>query len=123
MLEHISDLSEMVKKDIDVFIDSLVQEPFDNNSLKSYGLRAPEIMYMAMCILNGKKFERVEDYKDYSNRQIQSELLTPLKYLRKANPVSYAYGNCSGYSDLKWGLNQRHSTTTHGSYYSFFALT
>ena len=60
-------------------------------------------MYMAMCILNGKKFEKVEDYKDYSNRQIQSELLTPLKYLRKANPVSYAYVIKSDelYSEMK----------------------
>ena len=63
----------------------------ENYSAEIAALRAPEIMYMAMCILNGKKFEKVEDYKDYSNRQIQSELLTPLKYLRKANPVSYAY--------------------------------
>lgn len=44
MLEHISDLPEMVKKDIDVFIDSLVQAPFDNNSLKSYGLNNEDII-------------------------------------------------------------------------------
>jgi len=44
MLEHISDLPEMVKKDIDVFIDSLVQDPFDNNSLKSYGLKNEDII-------------------------------------------------------------------------------
>lgn len=29
----------MVKADIDAFIGSLEQEPFDSNSLKSYGLR------------------------------------------------------------------------------------
>ncbi len=37
------------------------------------------------------KFEKVENHLDYSDRQIQNELLTPLKYLRKANPISYAY--------------------------------
>ena len=63
----------------------------ENYSAEIAAMRAPEIMYMTMCILKGNRFEKVENYLDYSDRQIQNELLTPLKYLRKANPISYAY--------------------------------
>ena len=38
MLESITVLPETVKTDIDSFIESLEQEPFDANSLKNYGL-------------------------------------------------------------------------------------
>ena len=38
MLESITVLPETVKTDIDSFIESLAQEPFDANSLKNYGL-------------------------------------------------------------------------------------
>ena len=38
VLESITVLPETVKTDIDSFIESLEQEPFDANSLKNYGL-------------------------------------------------------------------------------------
>lgn len=34
----------MVKSDIDAFIGSLEQEPFDSNSLKSYGLKNDDVI-------------------------------------------------------------------------------
>ena len=44
MLEDAKELPVSVKADIDVFIDSLEKEPFDDNSLKNYGLKNEEII-------------------------------------------------------------------------------
>lgn len=44
LLEEISDLPTTVKADMNTFINSLMQEPFDSNSLKSYGLKNEDIM-------------------------------------------------------------------------------
>lgn len=43
LLEDISDLPTTVKADMDAFINSLIQEPFDSNSLKSYGLKNEDV--------------------------------------------------------------------------------
>ena len=48
-------------------------------------------MYMALCLLQSVPFTPVEDYREYSSRQISSDLLKPLKSLRKASPMAYAY--------------------------------
>ena len=44
MLENVANLPTVVKDDIDEFIASLSSEPFDNNSLKNYGLKNDEIV-------------------------------------------------------------------------------
>lgn len=44
MLESIPDLPLSVNEDICAFIDSLEQEPFDQNSLKMYGLKNDDIV-------------------------------------------------------------------------------
>ena len=44
MLEQVTDLPETVAADIGIFIDSLEQEPFDQNSLKLYGLKNDEVV-------------------------------------------------------------------------------
>lgn len=44
MLEKVTNLPNAVKKDIDTFIDSLEKEPFDDNSLRNYGLKNEEVM-------------------------------------------------------------------------------
>ena len=44
MLKHVTDLPETVAADIGIFIDSLEQEPFDQNSLKLYGLKNDEVV-------------------------------------------------------------------------------
>lgn len=44
MLESTTNLPISVKTDIDVFIGALEQEPFDDNSLKIYGLKNQEVI-------------------------------------------------------------------------------
>jgi hypothetical protein len=44
VLESISELPATVKADIDAFIGTLEQEPFDSNSLKSYGLENDDVI-------------------------------------------------------------------------------
>ena len=44
MLEKVTNLPNTVKKDIDTFIDLLGQDPFDSNSLKSYGLKNDDVV-------------------------------------------------------------------------------
>ncbi len=44
MLESAENLPVSVKTDIDVFIDTLTKEPFDDNSLKSYGLKNEDVI-------------------------------------------------------------------------------
>ena len=44
MLETITSMPESVKEDIDSFIASLKEEPFDDNSLKNYGLKNEDVV-------------------------------------------------------------------------------
>lgn len=44
MLESTVDLPTAVKTDMDAFINSLIQEPFDSNSLKSCGLKNEDVV-------------------------------------------------------------------------------
>ena len=44
MLEKVEELPTAVDADIHSFIDLLEQEPFDQNSLKRYGLKNEDIM-------------------------------------------------------------------------------
>lgn len=44
ILEPVVDLPETVKEDIQFFIESLEQEPYDQNSLKMYGLKNMDIV-------------------------------------------------------------------------------
>ena len=51
VLESISELPTTVKADIDAFIGTLEQEPFDSNSLKSYGLENDDVIGVLHRIL------------------------------------------------------------------------
>ena len=44
MLEKITNLPDAVKEDIDLFIRSLEDDPFDDNSLKNYGVIIKEVV-------------------------------------------------------------------------------
>ena len=44
MLEKITNLPDAVKEDIDLFIRSLEDDPFDDNSLKNYGVKNKEVV-------------------------------------------------------------------------------
>ena len=63
----------------------------ENFSAEVAATISPKVMYMALCLLQSVPFTPVEDYREYSNRQISSDLLKPLKSLRKASPMAYAY--------------------------------
>lgn len=53
--------------------------------------RAPVVMYMVMCLLTDTKYEKVENYREFTDSKLTQEKLMPLKYLKKANPEGYAY--------------------------------
>ena len=63
----------------------------ENYSPEVAASRAPIVMYMALCLLTDTQFERVEDYRDYINSNLEQDKLKPLKYLKKANPEAYTY--------------------------------
>lgn len=46
MLEKVIDLPVSVNEDIHMFIDSLEKEPFDQNSLKMYGLKNDDVVVL-----------------------------------------------------------------------------
>jgi hypothetical protein len=53
--------------------------------------RAAKIVYVVCCLLNHQNYERVEDYEKYIEKKIVNKELQSLKYLKKANPLGYAY--------------------------------
>ena len=46
---------------------------------------------MAVCMLTGNEYERIENFQEYMAQQFTDPKLIPLKYLRKASPEAYAY--------------------------------
>ena len=52
---------------------------------------AVKVMYFALCLLVGERFEAVDDAGIYLDAKISSGELKPLKSLRKLNPKAYAY--------------------------------
>lgn len=44
MLDKVTSIPAAIKEDIDIFIASLEKEPFDDNSLKNYGLKNEEVI-------------------------------------------------------------------------------
>lgn len=52
MLDRVKDLPVSVKADIDMFIDSLTSNPFDNNSLKNYRLKNEDIIEVLRRVFN-----------------------------------------------------------------------
>ena len=54
MLDRTKNLPTSVKADIDVFIDSLAKEPFDDNSLKNYGLKNEEVIEVLKRTFDGQ---------------------------------------------------------------------
>lgn len=73
--------------------------------------RAVSVMYLAMCLLTGTPYTKVEDYSEYANRTFKHDILKLLRYLKKVNPEAYAYAiktdeimldrYCIGYSKIK----------------------
>jgi hypothetical protein len=53
--------------------------------------RAAKIIYAVRCLMNHQNYEKVEDYVKYMEKRIMHKELQSLKYLKKANPLGYAY--------------------------------
>jgi hypothetical protein len=53
--------------------------------------RAAKIIYAVSCLMNHQNYERVEDYVEYVEKKIAHKELQSLKYLKKADPLGYAY--------------------------------
>ena len=53
--------------------------------------QAPKLMYALACLLSGTDFTQVKDYTQEAESRFTSRALLPLKYLREANPMGYAY--------------------------------
>lgn len=54
LLKETNNLPEMVKSDIDLFIADLENDPFDDNSLKNYGLKNEEVVAVLKKVYNDK---------------------------------------------------------------------
>lgn len=63
----------------------------ENYSAEIAAGRAVRIMYMAACIMTETEYMKAEGYEEYADKKVSNPALLPLKYLRRADPMAYAY--------------------------------
>ncbi len=63
----------------------------ENYTPEIAAIRAPEIMYMAACLLSNTAFVPVEDSTKFLDEKLEQKPLESLRYLRKINSEAYAY--------------------------------
>lgn len=63
----------------------------ENYSPEVAAVRAVKVMYVAMCLLTGNEYKRVEDDRELINRKVTHTSLAQLNYLRKVSPEAYSY--------------------------------
>ena len=63
----------------------------ENYSPEIAARRSVNVMYMAMCLLTGNQYTKVEDHREYIDKKIEHTELLSLKYLRKVDVEAYAY--------------------------------
>lgn len=63
----------------------------ESYSTEIAAVRVIRVMYLAMCLLTGKTYKKVEDAKRMSDRKLVHSELVSLKYLRKVNLEAYSY--------------------------------
>lgn len=63
----------------------------ENYSPEIAAVRAPMIMYMTTCLMTGIDYIKVNDYHEYVDEKLVHKELHSLKYLRKVDPLAYAY--------------------------------
>ena len=63
----------------------------ENYSPEIAAVRAVRVMYLAMCLLTGNTYKKVEDANEMSDKKLMHSELASLKYLRKVNLEAYAY--------------------------------
>lgn len=54
-------------------------------------LNAAKIVYATMCLMRGHVYESIRSYHEFMDKNISHRELQSLKYLRKVNPMAYAY--------------------------------
>lgn len=63
----------------------------ENYSPEIAAVRAVRVMYLAMCLLTGNTYKKVEDANEMSDKKLMNSELASLKYLRKVNLEAYSY--------------------------------
>lgn len=63
----------------------------ENYSPEIAAVRAVRVMYLAMCLLTGNTYKKVEDVNEMSDKKLMHSELASLKYLRKVNLEAYSY--------------------------------
>ncbi|MBQ7478301.1 MAG: nucleotidyl transferase AbiEii/AbiGii toxin family protein [Selenomonadaceae bacterium] len=53
--------------------------------------RAAKTAYMALCLLAGRKYEKLEDFRPLLSVPLRHAKLSAIRYLRKAAPEAYGY--------------------------------
>lgn len=60
-----------------------------NGETASY--KAANLIYMAACLLTDTPYERVSDYREYTDEKLHHPSLKVLARMKKAHPLQYAY--------------------------------
>ena len=60
-------------------------------SMEQAAKMAPKIIYMAACLLTDTPFNRIDDPAQFRDEKISYDEFLPLKNLKKANALGYAY--------------------------------
>lgn len=63
----------------------------ENYNPEIAAIRAVKVMYLVMCLLEDKEYQRLSNVEDYSDRKITNTELSSLSYLRKVNLEAYGY--------------------------------
>lgn len=63
----------------------------ENYSPEVAAVRAVKVMYLAMCLLTGNEYKRVENDRELIDRKVIYTSLAQLTYLRKVSPEAYSY--------------------------------
>ena len=63
----------------------------ENYTPEIAAIRAPKVMYIAACLMSDAEYIQVDGDIGASGKNLHSEKLKPLSYLRKVSPEAYAY--------------------------------
>lgn len=64
----------------------------ENYTPEIAAIQATKVMYIAACLIaKAEKYARIIDYEKFTGKNLRSEKLKPLRYLKKVDPEAYAY--------------------------------
>lgn len=64
-------------------------------SMERAALMAPQVIYLAACLLTGSTYTRVDDPQPYLKEKLTQPDMMIMKSLRRGSPVGYAYLACA----------------------------